>query len=265
MTGKKDHPMTLQNTVEETEYGSGQLPMIVQEYQTMTMNFSQFPTSLVAPVQPAAPPATRSGRFSRTYRRALKRLFDVTAVLCAAPIVVPVMGVMALCVAADGGSPFYLQERVGKDRRVFRMVKLRSMVTDADARMEACLAADPDLRREWDETQKLKCDPRITRFGRILRKCSLDELPQLWNVLKGDMSLVGPRPMMTSQQDLYPSNVYYAMRPGITGYWQTSGRNDTSFAARATFDAAYERDLSFTTDMRVLARTVRTVIHGTGY
>ncbi len=195
----------------------------------------------------------------------LKRVFDVTAVLAAAPVVVPIMAVLALGVALDGGKPFYGQERVGKDRRVFRMWKLRSMVPDADARMEACLAANPDMRREWNETQKLKCDPRITRFGRIIRKCSLDELPQLWNVLKGDMSLVGPRPMMLSQQALYPSTVYFRMRPGITGYWQTSARNDTSFAARAEFDAAYDRDLSFSTDLKLLGRTVKTVMHGTGY
>lgn len=234
----------------------------------MTMNFPQFPPSLASPVQPSVSVESlddRRDRPSGPYRMVLKRVFDVTAVLAAAPVVVPIMAVLALGVALDGGKPFYGQERVGKDRRVFRMWKLRSMVPDADARMEACLAANPDMRREWNETQKLKCDPRITRFGRIIRKCSLDELPQLWNVLKGDMSLVGPRPMMLSQQALYPSTVYFRMRPGITGYWQTSARNDTSFAARAEFDAAYDRDLSFSTDLKLLGRTVKTVMHGTGY
>ncbi len=230
----------------------------------MTMNFRQFGVSLPPPVQSVT---VENGvqRNNDPYRHALKRGFDVMVVVCAAPIVLPLIAILAAFVAVDGGSPFYAQDRVGKDRRVFRMWKLRSMVTDADARMETCLAADPDMRREWNETQKLKNDPRITAFGRVLRKCSLDELPQLWNVLRGDMSLVGPRPIMTAQQALYPSNVYYRMRPGITGYWQTSGRNDTSFAARATFDAAYERDLSFATDVQILARTVRTVLHGTGY
>ena len=230
----------------------------------MTMNFRQFPVVLAAPAQSAAVDDGKQ-RPGGPYRHAFKRALDVSAVLCAAPILLPLVATIAAFVAVDGGSPFYSQDRVGKNRRVFRMWKLRSMVTDADARMEHCLAADPDLRREWNETQKLKNDPRITRIGRILRKCSLDELPQLWNVLKGDMSLVGPRPMMTAQQALYPSNAYYRMRPGITGYWQTSGRNDTSFAARATFDAAYERDLSLATDLQILARTVRTVVHGTGY
>lgn len=230
----------------------------------MTMNFPQFPPSLAHPVQPSLA-AESVERPSGPYRVLMKRVFDVAAVLAAAPIVVPLVAVLALGVALDGGKPFYAQERVGKGRRAFRMWKLRSMVCDADARMEACLAADPELRREWNETQKLKRDPRITTFGRVLRKCSLDELPQLWNVLKGDMSLVGPRPMMVSQQALYPSTVYYRMRPGITGYWQTSGRNDTSFAARATFDADYDRDMSLATDVKILARTVKTVVRGTGY
>jgi exopolysaccharide production protein ExoY len=230
----------------------------------MTMNFPQFPPSLAQPVQPSVA-AESVERPSGPYRALMKRVFDVAAVLAAAPVVVPLVAVLALGVALDGGKPFYAQERVGKGRRTFRMWKLRSMVCDADARMEACLAADPEMRREWNETQKLKRDPRITSFGRVLRKCSLDELPQLWNVLRGDMSLVGPRPMMVSQQALYPSNVYYKMRPGITGYWQTSGRNDTSFAARALFDADYDRDMSLTTDVMILARTVKTVIRGTGY
>jgi exopolysaccharide production protein ExoY len=145
------------------------------------------------------------------------------------------------------------------------MWKLRSMVCDADARMEDYLASNPDARLEWDSTQKLKADPRITKVGKFLRKCSLDELPQLWNVLLGDMSLVGPRPMMINQQQMYPGMAYYALRPGITGYWQTAGRNRTTFEARAEFDDAYEAELSLMTDVKVLAATVAVVVNGTGY
>lgn len=199
------------------------------------------------------------------YRRFFKRAFDVTAIVLAAPAVVPIVAIAAALVARDGGSPFYSQMRVGKGGKRFRMWKLRSMVRDADARMEEYLAANPDARMEWDSTQKLKTDPRITRMGKFLRKSSLDELPQLWNVLVGDMSLVGPRPMMTSQQSLYPGQAYYALRPGITGYWQTSGRNRTTFEARASFDDAYEADLSMLTDVKVLAATVGVVVNGTGY
>jgi lipopolysaccharide/colanic/teichoic acid biosynthesis glycosyltransferase len=231
----------------------------------MTLAFPEFSTNHSSEVVPAPAAVCSAPRPVGPYRRLFKRAFDVTAVLTAVPVVLPLIVGLAVCVSVTGGSPFYAQERVGKDRRIFRMWKLRSMVIDADSRMEACLAADPDARREWNETQKLKNDPRITPIGRVLRKCSLDELPQLWNVLIGDMSLVGPRPMMTSQQALYPSPVYYEMRPGITGYWQVSARNDSSFAARAVFDSAYDADLSLATDLRVLLRTVRTVTHGTGY
>ena len=231
----------------------------------MTLAFPEFSTKHSAEVVPAPAAVFSRPRSGGPYRRVFKRALDVTAVLAAVPVVLPLIVGLAVCVSVRGGSPFYAQDRVGKGRRVFRMWKLRSMVVDADARMEACLAADPEARREWDETQKLKNDPRITPIGRVLRKCSLDELPQLWNVLIGDMSLVGPRPMMTSQEPLYPSTIYYEMRPGITGYWQVSARNESSFADRAVFDSAYDADLSLATDLRVLLRTVRTVTHGTGY
>jgi exopolysaccharide production protein ExoY len=139
------------------------------------------------------------------------------------------------------------------------------MVCDAETRLAEHLARSPEAQAEWDHTQKLKCDPRITVFGNFLRKTSLDELPQLWNVLKGDMSLVGPRPMMAGQQGLYPGLAYYALRPGITGSWQVSDRNASSFAARADFDNAYEETLSFMGDLHILAATVGVVLRGTGY
>lgn len=199
------------------------------------------------------------------YRNGAKRLFDVLAVLAALPVVLPVVLLLALLVARDGGQPLYSQPRVGRGGRLYRIWKLRTMVVDADARLEAHLAADPAARAEWTATQKLKCDPRITRFGRLLRKSSLDELPQLWNVLTGDMSLVGPRPMMPSQQALYTGEAYYRLRPGITGPWQVSERNASTFADRAWFDAGYDRDLSLVTDLRLLAATVRVVLRATGY
>ncbi|MDZ4310142.1 MAG: sugar transferase [Cypionkella sp.] len=239
----------------------------------MTINYKEFYSFRSAsadPVQGADDiviaslvEACPSGR--GPYRQFFKRAFDIVAIVLAAPVVMPIVAIAAVMVARDGGSPFYTQMRVGKGGKRFRMWKLRSMVRDADARMEEFLAANPEARMEWDSTQKLKADPRITRMGKFLRKSSLDELPQLWNVLMGDMSLVGPRPMMISQQSLYPGRAYYALRPGITGYWQTSGRNRTTFEARAGFDDAYEADLSMLTDVKVLAATVGVVVHGTGY
>ena len=199
------------------------------------------------------------------YRSVFKRVLDTLLVLAALPITLPVVLVMALLVARDGASPFFLQKRVTKNGRVFHMVKIRTMVPDAEAHLAAHLARCPAARREWDETQKLKDDPRITPVGRLLRKTSLDELPQLWNVLKGDMALVGPRPMMVDQQDLYPGRAYYALRPGITGSWQVSDRNNGTFAGRAKFDADYYANLSLATDLSILLRTVSVVVRGTGY
>ncbi|WP_335947867.1 MULTISPECIES: sugar transferase [Salipiger] len=199
-----------------------------------------------------------------SYDRLAKRILDITIVLLGALPVLIVTMVLAAIIALDGKSPFYLQKRVGRNGRVFYMYKLRSMVVDADSRLEAYLASNPEARAEWNHAQKLRRDPRITAVGRLIRKTSLDELPQLLNVLRGDMSLVGPRPMMVEQQDLYPGTAYYALRPGITGFWQTSVRNESSFAERAGFDTDYLRQLSFGTDLKILARTVRVVLNGTG-
>lgn len=211
--------------------------------------------SLVA--QAAAP---RAG----LYRRGGKRLLDVALVLLAAPFVVPLVVALALRIALDGGHPFYVQTRIGRGGRIFRMWKLRSMVNDAEARLEAHLAADAEARAEWATTQKLRCDPRVTGFGRLLRASSLDELPQLWNVLRGDMSLVGPRPMMPCQQALYPGEAYARLRPGLTGPWQVSSRHASAFADRARFDEVYERGLSLRTDLGLILATVGVVLRRTG-
>ncbi|MDJ0821385.1 MAG: sugar transferase [Paracoccaceae bacterium] len=201
---------------------------------------------------------------STVYIDQLKRVFDVAVILiCALPVLM-ILLVLSAIIMLDGKSPIYVQPRVGRNGRVFHMWKLRSMVPNADKMLETYLAQHAAARAEWDHTQKLRKDPRITWIGGIIRKSSLDELPQLWNVLRGDMSLVGPRPMMVDQQKLYPGTAYYALRPGITGFWQTSVRNESSFAERAGFDTDYLRKLSFGTDLAVLLRTVKVVMHGTG-
>jgi exopolysaccharide production protein ExoY len=199
------------------------------------------------------------------YRSVGKRLIDVIIVLLAAPLVIAIVLALGAFIAKDGHNPFYSQKRVGFGGRIFTMWKLRTMVPQAEARLEACLAADPMARAEWDATQKLKNDPRITRVGQVLRRASIDELPQLWNVLIGDMSLVGPRPMMPEQQEMYPGQAYFALRPGVTGPWQVSDRNMSSFAARADFDDAYENQLSLPKDVAILYATVRVVINCTGF
>lgn len=199
------------------------------------------------------------------YRGGAKRILDILIVVLSAPFVVPLVALMAILVRRDGGPAFYSQTRVGQGGRDYTMWKLRSMVVDADAMFAGHLAANPAARAEWDATQKLKDDPRITRFGRFLRKSSLDELPQLLNVLTGAMSIVGPRPMMPCQQPLYPGNAYYRLRPGITGPWQVSARNEGRFDDRAAYDDAYERDLSLATDVGLILRTFRVVLRATGY
>lgn len=200
----------------------------------------------------------------RLYRSLVKRPLDVALVLLSSPVVLTLVLLLALIVMLDGRNPFYAQRRVGRDGRVFRMWKLRSMVPDADQRLEEYLAQNPQARNEWDAAQKLRHDPRVTRVGRVLRACSMDELPQLWNVVTGDMSLVGPRPMMPGQQAMYSGQGYYRLRPGITGFWQTAGRNKTTFAARAWYDDRYEHSLSFAGDAAILLRTVSVVLGRTG-
>lgn len=169
-----------------------------------------------------------------------KRVLDVLLVLLTLPVSLPIILLCALALWVEGGNPFYRQDRLGQGGARFRILKLRTMVRDADAMLAYYLDNDPVLRAEWDETQKLKQDPRITPVGRFLRMTSLDELPQLWNVLTGEMSLVGPRPMMPVQLPLYGDpRAYFALKPGITGVWQVSERNESSFAHRAELDADY--------------------------
>ncbi|MFN3936607.1 MAG: sugar transferase [Gemmobacter sp.] len=218
--------------------------------------------AIATPVaQPAPLPEAERDSF---YARRGKRMLDIALVLASVPLLVPLMLLIAAAVMIDGGRPFFAQTRVGRHGRAYQMWKFRTMRPDAERELSELLAADPAARREWDERQKLKHDPRVTRFGALLRKTSLDELPQLWNVLRGDMSLVGPRPMLPSQQPIYPGLAYYALRPGLTGPWQVSERNQTSFAARARFDDLYHARLSLGTDIRLLLATLRVVVRGTG-
>jgi len=195
----------------------------------------------------------------------LKRVIDIVVVLVSAPITLPLVAFLAILVRLEGEEPFFHQARVGRDGRLFTFWKLRTMVCGADERLEAILAGSPAARDEWNTTQKLKSDPRITRLGRILRRTSADELPQLWNVLIGDMSLVGPRPMLPQQQSIYPGNAYFTLRPGITGLWQVSERNEGSFASRAYFDTKYANTMSLSVDVLILIKTIGVIVRGTGW
>ena len=196
--------------------------------------------------------------------RAVKRLGDILVASAAILVFSPVLiGLAAWVKLKSPGPAFYGHPRVGRDGRMFKTWKFRSMVRDADAVLERTLAGDPKLREEWETDQKLKRDPRvIPGVGHILRKYSLDELPQLWNVLNGTMSVVGPRPIVESEiekyRELYP--LYLRVRPGITGLWQISGRNNTTYADRVSLDSYYIRNWSPWLDAYIALRTVRTIV-----
>lgn len=177
------------------------------------------------------------------YRRVGKRTLDVAFVLVTIAFTLPVILICAALVARDGHFPFFGHTRVGKDGKEFKCWKIRTMVPDAQQKLQEHLATCPEARAEWDATRKLKNDPRIIRFGRFLRKSSLDELPQIFNVLLGQMSIVGPRPVVREELAYYDKGqaAYLAMRPGITGLWQVSGRNDATYEQRVAYDIAYYR------------------------
>lgn len=209
-------------------------------------------------------PVVAPVRGAGVYAQGLKRFLDVVIVMAVLPFLLPFFLIAGLLISLDGHSPFFLQERVGLHGKRFKMWKFRTMVPDAEQHLERYLSKNPEARAEWQEKQKLTDDPRCTPFGRMLRRTSMDELPQLFNVLAGDMSLVGPRPMMPSQQALYPGHAYYRLRPGVTGSWQVSARNESSFAARANFDDSYEANISLLQDIAIATRTIGVVMRGTG-
>ncbi|WP_281858194.1 sugar transferase [Litoreibacter halocynthiae] len=200
-----------------------------------------------------------------SYRVSWKRVLDIGLVLLTAPISVPLVILGMILAKLDGGPAFYTQPRVGYGGRVFRMFKLRTMRVNAEQHLSEILMRDPRAAVEWQQSQKLRRDPRVTFAGSFLRKTSLDELPQLWNVILGEMSLVGPRPILQEQVILYPGSAYFRLRPGLTGPWQVFGRNDESFYARAKYDAMYEREIGLVSDLSLIGRTFGVVLWGTGH
>ncbi|MBW6506300.1 MAG: sugar transferase [Rhodobacteraceae bacterium] len=196
-----------------------------------------------------------------------KQIFDTLLVLAALPLLAPVIAVLWCLVKLDGGPGFFGHKRVGFGGRAFTCWKLRTMVPDAERRLQAELAANRALAQEWQRHQKLKNDPRVTRIGAFLRRSSLDELPQIWNVLMGDMSLVGPRPFTPDQLPLYVDaggSSYFRVRPGITGPWQVYGRNATRFVERVQFDDTYSHGGTLFGDILLVAQTAKVVLKMTG-
>lgn len=200
--------------------------------------------------------------------RLVKRSFDLAATTLSAPFWMPLVGILsALIWLEDRKNPFFIQQRVGAKGEVFGTWKFRTMVPDAESVLQDALDNDPALKAEWERDFKLKKDPRITRIGRILRKFSLDEIPQLFNVLRGQMSLVGPRPLPAYHEEEIDDRVLSMrrrVRPGMTGLWQVSGRSDAGTDGMEQFDSYYVRNWSLWLDIVVLARTFQAVSRSAG-
>lgn len=196
-----------------------------------------------------------------------KRALDLAVASLALIFVAPLLLVIGLMVRLqDGQAAIFSHTRYGQNGRTFKCYKLRSMVPDAAERLQELLASNPEAKREWELTQKLVHDPRITPLGRFIRATSIDELPQLINVLKGDMSLVGPRPISLSERSKYGENFadYCSVRPGITGLWQVSGRSNVSYPERVRLDTAYAQNRSFWGDINIMLKTIPAVLKSDG-
>lgn len=200
-------------------------------------------------------------------QRVGKRALDVAAAVTFIALGLPLYIFISLAVKLTSPGPIhYWQYRLGRHGRRFRFYKFRSMYVDGDAMLTALLAKDAEADSTWRVYQKLENDPRITPFGRFIRRTSLDELPQFWNVLKGDMSLVGPRPCMEQQERFYGQHwgLYCSVKPGLTGLWQVSGRNRLSYSDRVELDARYVQQWSLLKDVQIVVRTFKAVLTGDG-
>lgn len=196
-----------------------------------------------------------------------KRSFDIGFAGLALVLLAPLMLLLALVIRMhDRGPVLFQQTRIGHGGRTFRCLKFRTMVQDADTVLNALLDSDPIARAEWMASQKLKEDPRCTKLGRMMRRTSLDELPQLFNVLRGEMSLVGPRPIVQSETRFYGPyfSLYTSARPGLTGLWQVSGRSDTTYDQRVRLDAQYVTSWSMLGDLRIALKTIAVVFRSNG-
>jgi len=202
-----------------------------------------------------------------TWSRMAKRALDLFGAVVGGLLIGPLLLTMVVLIKLDSAGPlFYSHMRLGTEGKHFYCWKFRTMHTDASQLLTELLQSNPDLRSEWEANHKLRDDPRITRVGRLLRKTSLDELPQLWNVLRGEMSLAGPRPIVDAEAPKYGEayELYQRVKPGMTGLWQVSGRSGTSYEERVAIDAYYVRDWSIWLDLVILARTVKIVTFGRG-
>jgi lipopolysaccharide/colanic/teichoic acid biosynthesis glycosyltransferase len=204
-----------------------------------------------------------AGWSTEVVKAVFDRLFAFGAIIFFSPLMLLIAAGIYI---TDGGPIVYQHKRIGRNGQHFRCLKFRTMVKNADHKLAELLRRDPEARREWNETMKLRNDPRVHRLGAFLRKTSLDELPQFFNVLRGEMSVVGPRPIVDAEIPRYGDafSLYAKVKPGITGIWQVSGRNDVSYVHRVAMDADYVRNRSFLRDLGIIAATVGIMIRRRG-
>ncbi len=217
------------------------------------------------PLEPPNHPAARSVKLTvRPFPASdpRKRALDIVLACLGLLLVLPLFAILTLLVWRDGGPAFFRQIRVGANGVAFPCLKFRTMRVDAERALQAAIGRDPLAAQEWAERRKLRNDPRVTSLGRLLRAASLDELPQLLNVLRGDMSLVGPRPIVADEIPRFGANIayYYKTRPGLTGLWQVSGRSDLPYATRVELDVRYVQEYSLRGDFAILWRTIGAVL-----
>ncbi|MGJ8585362.1 MAG: sugar transferase [Marinosulfonomonas sp.] len=253
--GRPNSPTTLK-TAEKLEVG----------FREQTRSIGQRPAVNSSEGFFSSDPSDAGVRSDGFYATRGKRVFDLILALLLLPVVVLIICLLCALVRLKGGPGLFSQMRVGRGGRLFRCWKIRTMRQDAEQSIEEILEQEPELREEWEKDQKLQDDPRVTRFGSFLRKTSLDELPQIWNVIRGDMSLVGPRPVLPEELERYGARApsYFAVSPGITGVWQVSGRNSVSYDERVEMDVLYARTVNFATDAALIVSTVREVFRRTG-
>ncbi|HIK38289.1 MAG: sugar transferase [Geminocystis sp.] len=204
-----------------------------------------------------------SGKRVRVSKEFYKRTFDIVFSATVLIVFSPLYLIISLLVAISSPGPiFYTQERVGKNFKHFKCIKFRTMVVDADKVLAKMLAENPEMRKEFEENFKLKNDPRVTPIGRFLRVTSLDEFPQFWNVLKGDMSVVGPRPLVPEELHKYGNKIYKVLtiKPGITGLWQVSGRNDLPYPQRVLIDVYYVNHHNWLLDLWIIIKTIGVIL-----
>ncbi|MEJ0005426.1 MAG: sugar transferase [Steroidobacteraceae bacterium] len=202
----------------------------------------------------------------RPVRESLKRVFDVAGAVLLGIVFSPLIVVISVLLHREGGQIIFRHRRIGRHGKAFDCLKFRSMVPDADRILRDLLEQHPEIRAEWLRDHKLRDDPRVTAVGRFLRRTSLDELPQLWNVIRGEMSLVGPRPVVREELLRYGrcASIYLAARPGVTGLWQVTGRNNTDYRRRVVLDVYYVRRQNLVLDLYILFKTTYVVLGGSG-